>query len=383
MNAHDIDTADAGDYRSPFALPAEGDIVAGTYEVRRRLGEGGMGVVYEGLHLRLHKRVALKFLHPQAMTSPDGIARFEREARAAGQLVSSNTVHVVDVATTDGGLPFLVMDLLCGRDLDAEMVARKNIPFTVREAVDIVLQACAAMREAHALGVIHRDLKPSNLFLAEQYEGCRVVKVLDFGISKVAFELDTRMTETCTALGTPLYMSPEQVRSAKHVDARTDIWSMGVILFELLAGEPPFSGDGTGIFAAIVEDPPPRLREKRPDVPAALEAVIERALKKRPDDRYRDVCQFAEALEPFSSLATLGRPRRLHPRSVRRTVSALGIAAALTPLVWLFGGCDALPVRMEPAVAQAGETPAAVTAASAASEAEPDGAGASRPPHRP
>jgi serine/threonine protein kinase len=239
------------------ALPRPGDTIAGKYAIVKVIGEGGMGIVYEATHLRLRRRVALKMLLPHMMaTSSDTVVRFEREARAAAQLRDRHVTKVLDVDTTADGLPYLVMEYLEGHDLEAELAARGPLP--IGEAVGYVLQACTAMTEAHGAGIVHRDLKPSNLFLCPEREGW-TVKVLDFGISKMADDGDARLTGTQASVGTPLYMSPEQVRSSRSVDLRTDIWALGVILYELLAGRTPFEGSTTAAAASIVADAtPPR-----------------------------------------------------------------------------------------------------------------------------
>ena len=282
-----------------MSLPCTGDRIGDKYVITNHLGEGGMGIVFEALHVRLRQPVALKFLKPAALAFPESVTRFEREARATGQLRGPHVAHVLDVDVDSQGLPYIVMELLSGRDLDAEMQLRPG-PFPVSEAVDYVVQACAGMAEAHALGIIHRDLKPSNLFLAEnEEEGTRTLKILDFGISKM-MQVPSNVTSTCVSMGTPLYMSPEQVRSSKYVDQRTDVWSLGVMLYELLAGVPPFTGTATACIAAIIADDVPPLSALRSDLPAGLEAAVAKALQKDADLRYADVHAFAEALAPFA-----------------------------------------------------------------------------------
>ena len=276
--------------------PSPGTILAGKYEVVRELGRGGMGLVLEARHLRLGQNVAVKLLLPEMRFDREVTSRFEREARAAARLTGPHVARVLDVDILADQSPFLVMELLRGRELGEELDERGPLP--VREAVSFVLEACSAMAEAHRMGIVHRDLKPANLFLADA-GGRRTVKVLDFGISKVAGDINANVTTTATAFGTPLYMSPEQVRSAKNVDARSDIWSLGVILYELLSGQPPFDApSATAILAAIIADAPTPLSEIRTDVPAALSGAVMRALSKNPDTRYPDVASFAAAIAP-------------------------------------------------------------------------------------
>ena len=277
-------------------LPAEGEVLAGKYRLLRRLGEGGMGVVFEALHTRIQQRVAIKMLLPEVLDVPDVVSRFEREARAAGQLRSDNTARVLDVDVSEGGLPYMVMEFLDGSDLAAVLEQQGALP--IAEAVDYVLQTCHAMAEAHAAGIVHRDLKPSNLFVCEPD---RKLKVLDFGISKLENEAEARVTATQAVVGTPLYMSPEQVRSAKHVDSRTDIWSLGIILYELIAGRTPFEGSATAAAAAICMDEPAALATFRQEVPAELEAAIRTALQKDPKLRFPDVQSLALAIASFGS----------------------------------------------------------------------------------
>jgi serine/threonine-protein kinase len=337
------------------ALPATGALIDGKYRVDRVLGEGGMGIVFQATHVRLGQRVAIKMLHPQMLSKPEIVERFEREARAAAQLRSTNAVRVVDVDVTPDHLPYMVMEFLDGHDLAAELQVRGK--FNVPDAVDCVLQACAAMNEAHALGIVHRDLKPSNLFLAREGAGT-VVKVLDFGISKMAAtELDVHVTSTLATMGTPLYMSPEQIRSTKSVDARADVWSLGVILFELLSGRPPFTGSAMAVSAAIVADPPTSLRELQPGVPESLEQVVLKALAKTPDARWPDVQSLAAALAPFAG----GRVSILPSGARERLTSSPSLASGPT-LAAPTPGISVSPMAHTEAAAP-GATPAPVITA--------------------
>ena len=224
-------------------IPLPGEMVGGKFIVERVLGIGGMGVVVAARHMQLGQSVAIKFLRRSAATSPESVNRFLREARASVGLQSAHVVRVMDVGTLDDGLPFMVMEHLNGTDLGQSLEMRGVLP--VAEAVDCLVQAMDAVAEAHSLGIVHRDLKPSNLFLTARTDGSPLVKVLDFGISKGVDTGGQRvdLTSTSMVLGSPLYMSPEQVRSTKSVDTRTDVWALGVILYELVAGVPPFEAE--------------------------------------------------------------------------------------------------------------------------------------------
>ncbi|MCL2449298.1 MAG: serine/threonine protein kinase, partial [Polyangiaceae bacterium] len=316
--------------------PVAGEVVDGKYRLVRTLGEGGMGIVFEADHLLLREKVAIKFLRPEVVRLPEATARFQREARASVRMRGPHVVHVIDVDSDADGRPYMVMELLRGRDLEAELRERGRLP--VAEAAGWLLQACGAVAEAHDAGIVHRDLKPSNLFLAEA-DGTRVVKVLDFGISKMTQEPELPVTSTTMTFGTPLYMSPEQLRSSRDVDARTDVWALGVILYELVAGMPPFRGTTTAAIAAIVADATPSLSAVRTDTPSGLERVVATALAKSPERRFPNVEAFAAALLPFASRAKAmagrsgsGRAFRpsLHARRVARSAMA---RAPIGPLV--------------------------------------------------
>ncbi len=286
--------------------------------------------MFEADHLRLRQSVAIKFLRPEVLAMPDAVERFEREARASARIRGPHVVQVLDVDTWDErGRPYMVMELLRGRDLEAELRAVGPLP--IEAAVDLVLQACVAVAQAHAAGIVHRDLKPSNLFVSEE-AGKRVLKVLDFGISKIAPDAEAT-TESAASVyftvGTPLYMSPEQMRSSRDVDGRSDIWSLGVILYELMAGAPPFLGTTTAAIAAIVADAMPSLRRVRPDVPEALERVLITALAKAPADRLPSAEALGAALMPFASPDGLAGPFSLRPS--QRDFALASNAVAHTP----------------------------------------------------
>lgn len=292
-------------------IPKAGEILAGKYRIERAIAEGGMGVVVEATHLQLEERVAIKFLKPEVLgdNAAEVSARFLREARAAIKIRSEHVVRVFDVSALDG-IPYIVMELLVGEDLDQLISHKGALP--AADAVDHVLQACEALSEAHALGIVHRDLKPANLFLTHSTSGMPIVKVLDFGISKLASASgDMSMTSTQAVMGSPLYMSPEQMRATRDADARSDIWAIGVILYELLAGRPPFNGDTmTQVCAAILQDDPEPFAPRRKDVPVGLERVVMRCLEKKPQDRFASIGELAPALAPFASMVGQEAARR-------------------------------------------------------------------------
>lgn len=320
-----------------------GEILAGKFCVERIIATGGVGVVVAARHMQLGETVALKFLIPQADRDVTDVARFVREAQSAAKLKNEHVARVLDVGSLEDGTPFMVMEYLEGSDLD--QILRHRGPFSITDAVDYVMQACEAIAEAHHLGIVHRDIKPSNFFLTSRTDGSPLIKVLDFGIAKARAELqqDLSLTKTRTVLGSPVYMSPEQIRSAKSVDHRTDIWSLGVTLYELLTDQLPFDGDSiTGVAAAVSTDPIAPIRALRPEIPEGLSAVIERCLEKRPGDRYQTIAEFAAALVPYgpeSARYSLTRIRgvlnlRLEPGSEVVTLVADGgaLAEELVPI---------------------------------------------------
>ncbi len=295
----------------------EGDLLAGKYQVERVLGAGGMGIVVAATHVHLGQKVALKFLLPAACGTAGTVVRFLREARAAVQIKGEHVARVIDVGTLERGEPYIVMEFLSGMDF-AEVLKTRG-PLPIDEALDFLLQAGEAIAEAHALGIVHRDLKPANLFLTSRPDGSPLVKVLDFGISKGGDGASSALTSKELIMGSPRYMSPEQMRSSRDVDARTDIWALGVVLFEMLTGKAVFESDSmAGLCTLVATAPAPPLRSQRADAPAALEAVVSRCLEKDPTRRVQSVAELAEALSPMAparAKVSVERIRRLHAGS--------------------------------------------------------------------
>jgi hypothetical protein len=279
----------AADYDRRVLQP--GMIIGGRFHVDRVLGAGGMGVVVQATHTELGQQVALKVLHDELAQNPNIVARFLREAKAVATLRTEHVCRVFDVGRLDSGSPFIVMEMLDGADLGA--AAMKGVPMTI--AVEYVIQACVALAEAHAAGLVHRDIKPPNLFVVRKPDGGPLVKVLDFGIAKAATAAEAKLTHTTSTMGSPGYMSPEQIRSTRDVDLRTDIWALGVTLYQLLSGRVPFGGTQLAeIAVAVMTAAPPPLQ-----VDPKLAAVVMRCLEKEPEKRFASVAELAVALMPF------------------------------------------------------------------------------------
>ncbi|MBV8756987.1 MAG: serine/threonine protein kinase [Deltaproteobacteria bacterium] len=282
-----------------------GTLLAGKYRVERVLGTGGMGVVVAALHEQLDERVAIKLLRSDRLAQQEAVERALREARATVKIQSDHVVRVFDVGTLESGAPYIVMEYLSGCDLAQLLCAEGKLD--IADAASYVRQACDAVVKAHALGIVHRDLKPANLFLAVRGDDTSI-KVLDFGISKFvstdAQRIDPALTTTASVLGSPAYMSPEQLESPRDIDGRTDVWSLGVILFELITGAHPFVADTLPqLYKKIATAPAPLLRSIRPDAPADLEAIVARCLSKDAKDRFADAAALADALAPFAGEA--------------------------------------------------------------------------------
>jgi serine/threonine-protein kinase len=286
-------------------LPRKGEVIAGKYRVDSVVGKGGMGVVLSARHVHLGQDVAIKILSVEGLDDErrhEACTRFLREGQAAARLTSDHVVRIYDVGTLESDAPFMVMELLRGDDLATLLGRQGRAPLDV--SMDYVLQACDAVGEAHENGIVHRDLKPSNLFICRRSDGRSLVKVLDFGISKSlrgADSLEGNLTATRTVVGSPFYMSPEQVRDAKRVDTRADIWALGMIFYELLVGSPAFHADTLpGICAAIAADTPPPIRDRRAEVTPELEAIVMKCLEKDPAKRFQTVSDLVLAISPLA-----------------------------------------------------------------------------------
>ena len=361
--------------RPEDGVPAPGQMIAEKYEVEHILGQGGMGVVLAARHLDLGQRVAIKFMRAEYAQDALAAERFLREARASVALGSAHVARVLDVGRLETGAPYMVMEYLAGEDL--EHVLRRNGPLPIPSAVGLVLQACDALAEAHAHGIVHRDLKPANLFVSTTTDGAPLIKVLDFGISKAVVGEgpdQASLTASGVVMGSPGYMSPEQVRSSRDVDLRGDIWSLGVILYELLSGVSPFVGETLGeTFAKIISEDPTPLRQLRPDVPAGLARVVEGCLQRRLEARIDSIATLASKLVDFApedSRPIVERIRRLsrplgagprhdtlvapeHPSSVDRAPLTPGDRPIETGPAWLRSASRVPRRRATPAAAGA------------------------------
>jgi eukaryotic-like serine/threonine-protein kinase len=313
-------------------LPVQiGELIDGKYRVTDTIAFGGMGVVLGAIHVDLETPVAIKFVRPELLHEESLVLRFLNEARSAAKLKSEHIARVMDSGRLPSGMPYLVLERLEGSDLGS--VIRKHGPLPIPVAVDYVLQACAGLLEAHGLEIVHRDIKPENLFLTKRADNTPLVKILDFGISK---QLSGGPPSSLTigssgSLGSPNYMSPEQMEAPQDVDARADIWSLGVVLFELVSGTCPFQGGAIAeTCAQVLTAPTPSLRARRADVPPELDAIVQQCLVKQRDGRFPNVSQLTAALEPFSKAV---RPV-LRARAVRATDPVAPVApGALRPPV--------------------------------------------------
>jgi len=324
---------------APSPYPQPGEVLDGKYRIEHLLGEGGMGAVAKATHVLRRAPVALKFMSPAVLSMQGAVERFVNEGVAASQIDSDHVVKVFDVGRLPSGAPYLVMEFLEGRDL-SQLLEREGPVLPVPRAVHFIVQALRALHTAHAAGIVHRDMKPSNCFVINKDGEPDFVKLVDFGISKVRAADDgsaapaPHLTKTNSALGTPLYMSPEQARSPRDVDHRSDLYSVGAILYEMLAGRTPYTSD-TGEFTEILfkiftTDPEP-LRGIRPDVPEGLASIVHRALLRDREGRFASAVDMAEALAPFADERSREHLTRM--RSTRRSsMTPPGQGHAVTPL---------------------------------------------------
>jgi serine/threonine protein kinase len=338
-----------------------GDLLAGKYRIERKLGEGGMGVVFAATHVTLEKPRAIKLLRAEIAADAEAVRRFLREARATSELSSRHVARVHDVDRLPSGEPYLVMEYLDGADLASLLAAHGPLP--AAEAARYVLEACDALAEAHARGLVHRDVKPANLFLARREGGPPAIKVLDFGIAKAAAPSAGSATAAGAFLGTLKYSAPEQIECSASVDARADLWALGVVLYELSTGALPFdSPSAVWLIAQITESAPTPPSERVEGLPVGFEAILLRCLEKDRDRRFTSAAELAEALRPFASegeaLAGLRLSIPVTPRLSHRTATAPAPAPAPTPVL--------TSVSVPPIVAPPRRSPVAWSFAAAA-----------------
>jgi serine/threonine protein kinase len=311
------------------ALPVGGALVQGRYLVTGELGRGGMGVVLAAHDEMLDRDVALKVVLPKMTRSSEIVERFSNEARSLARLESRHVVRVLDFGTisepiASAGLPFMVLELLRGEDLFS--IAAREGGLSAARVVGYTLQACAGLAVAHALGIVHRDLKPENLFLATESDGSQCVKVLDFGVAR-SHSRRKPLTRGNVGVGSPGYMSPEQVEGSRHLDARSDIWTLGVVMYELLAHRNAFIGDTPqSLCLQILNGPVMPLAELRPDLPPALIHIVERCMRRDPAERFQDVAELADALAPLQEVSPTSDAER-----VRRMLESDGLPLSDPP----------------------------------------------------
>jgi serine/threonine-protein kinase len=350
---------------------APGRMVAGKYLVERTIGEGGLGAVVKARHVQLDQDVAIKHIRPSELSRPDVVERFLREARLAAKIKNEHAVKVQDVDMLESGVPYMVMEFLEGRDLGQLLMPS---PLPIDQAIDCLLQACEALAEAHAIGIVHRDLKPANMFLTPRPGGASLLKVLDFGISRLASDRGARVTRIDERIGTPEYMSPEQLEAVTDVDARADIWSLGVTLYELVTGKMPFPEEGLPqLCVAILTKAPVPMSAVNPDATPALEAVVARCLEKDRDRRYQNVAELAQDLAAIWEGESPSRVQQI----ARVTRESGARVAPPTPFP---GSIDVAQVTGALAIARATTSPAPAVAIPARPAAPAPPAAPASPP---
>ncbi|MBZ0116776.1 MAG: protein kinase, partial [Sandaracinaceae bacterium] len=303
---HSPAAANAADAPAPSAVPiaaadvelAPGTIVSERFRVERKLGQGGMGAVYEVLHVTIKRRFALKVVHARFAAAPEVVQRFEREAQAATAIGHKHIVEVTDFGRLPDGRPFMVLEFLAGRDWEKDLKAQGPQP--IGKTARVAIQVCKALGAAHDKGIVHRDIKPENIFLIHKEEDPDFVKVVDFGISKVQGDSDLGLTGTGAQIGTPYYMPPEQCHGDKNLDHRADLYALGVVLFRALSGVFPFHADTyPHLMLQIISEAPRSVLEWRADVPPELAQLVDRLLAKHPDGRPQSAAEVAQALLPY------------------------------------------------------------------------------------
>jgi serine/threonine-protein kinase len=333
----------------------------GNYVIRQKLGEGGMGAVYLGEHPLIGKKVAVKVLREELANNAEIVRRFFNEARAVNDIHHQNIVDVVDfgkVAGESGGeIAYIIMEFLDGESLSSRL---RSVGLRIPEVVEVIQQCCSALSASHQKGIVHRDLKPDNIYLCPRGPTKNFVKLLDFGIAKLTQDGDVRQTRTGMVMGTPLYMSPEQCEGSRNIDTRSDIYSLGVVMYELLTGQTPFQGDGFGqiIVAQITQQPVPP-RQIRPNIPVEIEAVVLKALEKKPSARFQTMDEFSAALgDPAWFGAVQGRASASMPTVMSNTGRGAAIASGVRPVTTLSGSAaeisQPVPLMTSPRKSKAG-----------------------------
>ncbi len=388
-----------------------GKVLDGKYELVRLLGEGGMGAVYEAQHQLIGRRLAVKFLHPQYASSPEVVTRFHREAKAAAKIGHENIIEVTDMGQAEDGSPYIVMEFLEGTDVRGLLDEIGVIP--VKRAAHIMVQALSGLQAAHDVEIIHRDLKPENIFLLRKGNNPDYVKLLDFGISKFkALETDNAraLTQTGTVLGTPHYMSPEQARGDQNISSRSDIYAMGVILYQMATGHLPFDAPNyNALLIKILTEDPPRPEVLNPDLPQELIDTIDRAMARNEADRFATCDEFRRYLLPFApgssdisshlsmssrtairealyntatpfEMAQSGVGKKKMPKLplVLGAVAAV-VAAGVVAAVLLLGGGGKLDPEAQPGQAAGAGDPAIAAPAEGAEAISTDGMGTGDP----